>query len=126
VNSHIIIRNKHNTVLVPAAAVQRSSQTSTFVYVVKPDQTVETRIVTIGASEGDLVSIQSGLNPGDIAVTSGTDKLQPGTKVSVQLAADTAPAGNGGARGATLSNSPAGNRHVNTKQTGGPGGGKGE
>ena len=46
-----------SAVIVPAAAIQRSPQ-STFVYVVKPDQTVESRNVVVGLTEGDDTSIQ--------------------------------------------------------------------
>ncbi len=46
VNVKLLVDTLHDTLLVPAAAVQRNPQ-STFVYVVKPDNTVEVRTVTI-------------------------------------------------------------------------------
>jgi multidrug efflux system membrane fusion protein len=54
---------------------------STFVYVVKKDQTVELRNVKAGAKEGSQTAIDEGINPGDIVVTDGVDKLVQGTKV---------------------------------------------
>jgi multidrug efflux system membrane fusion protein len=69
---------------VPTAAVQKSPQGS-FVYIVKPDDTVMQRGITVGATQGDLSSIKSGVNQGDTVVTDGVDKLQPGAKVNVHL-----------------------------------------
>src|SRR6185312_16494379 len=42
VNARLLVDTIHNTVIVPSAAIQRSPS-STFVYIVKPDRTVETR-----------------------------------------------------------------------------------
>ncbi len=53
-------------------------------YVVKPDQTVELKTVTIGPAEGDQTVIGSGLAAGEVVVVDGVDKLQPGTKVEAR------------------------------------------
>ena len=50
---------------------------------VKPDQTVDVRKVTVGVMQGQLASLQAGLNPGEIVVTDGVDKLQQGSRVRV-------------------------------------------
>jgi multidrug efflux system membrane fusion protein len=42
--------------------------------------------VTIGPSEGDDVSIASGLSPGEVVVVEGVDRLQQGTKVQARMA----------------------------------------
>ena len=73
--------------LVPTAAVQRNAQ-ATYVFVVKPDQTVTSRPVTMGASEGDESEVTSGLAAGDVVVMTGIDKLQEGSKVDAQIAAE--------------------------------------
>lgn len=91
VNARLLIETRHGAVIVPAAAVQRSPQ-STFVYVVKDDHTVEMRTITPGAVEGDNASIESGLAPGEVVVTDGVDKLQNGAKVEPRIAQ--APGGN--------------------------------
>jgi multidrug efflux system membrane fusion protein len=91
VNARLLIDTLRQTVLIPAAAVQRSPQ-STFVYVVKADNTVEMRDVAVGPSEGDETSVRSGLAAGETVVTDGVDKLQPGAKVSTEHAA-TRPTG---------------------------------
>jgi multidrug efflux system membrane fusion protein len=55
--------------------------------VVKPDNTVEVRTVTVAATQGDVIALNSGVAPGERIVTDGLDKLQAGTKVIVQTAA---------------------------------------
>ena len=83
VNIRLLLETRQNAITVPAAAIQRGNQ-GTFAYVVKPDNTVEPRVVKVGVTEGSLASIESGLQPGELVVTDGQDKLQPGAKVEVQ------------------------------------------
>jgi multidrug efflux system membrane fusion protein len=71
--------------VLPSAAIQRNSQT-TYVYLVKPDQTVTIRNITVGTTEGDNSEILSGLEPNDLVVMTGVDKLQEGSKVQVHMA----------------------------------------
>jgi len=82
VNARLLVDTLRDVILVPAAAVQRSP-TSNFVYVIKPDNTVEMRNITVGPNEGDETVIESGLAAGETVVTDGVDKLQQGTKVNV-------------------------------------------
>ena len=84
VNARLLVEQKHNVTLVPTAVVQRNSQT-TYVYLVKPDSTVTVRPVTIGTTEGDDSEVTAGLEPGDVVVMTGVDKLQEGSKVSVHF-----------------------------------------
>ena len=88
VNVRLQVDTLRDVILAPAAAIQRNGQI-TFVYVVKPDHTVEVRTVKIGATQGDVVALASGITPGELVVTDGLDKLTAGAKVSVQPAADT-------------------------------------
>ncbi len=83
VNARLLIETLPGVKVVPSAAVQLGPESS-FVYVVKPDETVELRVVKPGATEGDTTVIEDGLQPGELVVTDGVDKLQPGTKVSVK------------------------------------------
>jgi multidrug efflux system membrane fusion protein len=80
VNARLLVNTLRNTVLVPNAAIQHSPQ-SAFVYVVKPDYTVEARNVQVRESDGRETSISRGLSAGEVVVTDGVDKLQPGAKV---------------------------------------------
>jgi len=90
VNARLLVQQKHNVILVPTAAIQRSSQ-RTFVYLVKQDQTVTVRNITLGTTEGDEAEVVSGLAAGDVVVTTGVDKLQEGTKVNAQVTDGSAP-----------------------------------
>ena len=89
VNARLLLDQKRNAVLIPTAAIQRSPQ-SAFVYVVKPDNTAEVRQIVTTLSEGDEAAVDRGLEPGEIVVVDGVDKLQQGTKVVVRM---TAPKG---------------------------------
>ncbi len=83
VNARLRLDTLENAIIVPSAAIQRSPQ-ATFVYVVKPDQTVEMRTVVIQRVEGDETALRSGVTAGDVVVIDGVDKLQQGTHVVVQ------------------------------------------
>jgi multidrug efflux system membrane fusion protein len=88
VNARMLVEQKNGVTLVPGAAVQRNSQ-NIFVYVVKPDQTVTVKTVTVGTTEGDQTEITSGVKPNDVVVTDGVDKLQEGTKVNAKIPGET-------------------------------------
>lgn len=67
--------------LVPSQAVQ-ISQSGPFVFVVKPDNTVDLRPVKPGQREdGDLTVIESGVKAGETVVVTGQLALSPGVKV---------------------------------------------
>jgi multidrug efflux system membrane fusion protein len=89
VNVRMLISTDRDAVLIPVAALQRNPQ-GTFVYVVKPDHSVETRSVTPGTTQGGLVAIGKGLNGGEIVVTNGLDRLHQGSKIVLQMAQNTA------------------------------------
>jgi len=84
VNARLLIDTLRHAVIVPSAAIQRSPQ-STFVYAVNPaDDTVSPRDVTVRLSAGDETAVLNGITSGDLVVTDGVDKLQPGTRVALQ------------------------------------------
>jgi multidrug efflux system membrane fusion protein len=83
VNARLLVEEKHGVTLIPTAAVQRNAQ-QTYVFLVKPDSAVTVKTITIGTAEGDESEVTSGLVPGDIAVMTGVDRLQEGTKVRFQ------------------------------------------
>jgi membrane fusion protein, multidrug efflux system len=84
VNASMPVKTIQNALLVPTAAIQSGAQQS-FVYVVQPNSTVAQRQVTVGPSQGDVTAITKGVTAGEKVVTDGLDKLQPGTKVVVQM-----------------------------------------
>jgi multidrug efflux system membrane fusion protein len=77
--------------LVPSQAVQ-VSQSGPFVFVVKPDNTVELRPVTPGQrQQGDLMVIEKGVKPDETVVVTGQLALSPGARIAPQpYAAQTA------------------------------------
>jgi membrane fusion protein, multidrug efflux system len=90
VNVRLFVQTLQNQVLIPLPAVQRSSL-GTFVYVIKPNQTVELRKVQVGLTQGNIATIESGLSAGETVVTDGVDRLQQGSLVSVQTQASNPP-----------------------------------
>ena len=67
--------------LVPSQAVQ-ISQSGPFIFVLKPDNTVDLRPVKPGQrQDGDLIVVESGLQPDETVVVTGQLALAPGTKV---------------------------------------------
>ncbi len=91
VNVRMLVDTRPDATLVPSAAIQRGAP-GTFVYVVKSDSTVAVAPVKLGPVQGETTAIESGVAPGDIVVTDGTDKLREGAKVEVVTAASrTAP-----------------------------------
>jgi multidrug efflux system membrane fusion protein len=80
VNAKLLLETRKNSTVVPTPAILRGPQ-GTFVYLVKPDKTVEARTVAMSLQQGDITVVTSGLNPGDTVVTDGQDKLQTGSTV---------------------------------------------
>jgi len=91
VNARLLVETLRDTTLVPQAALQRGPDSS-FVWVVGPDSTVALRTVRSGPVEGEQVAIISGLEPGELVVTDGIDKLSPKAKVAVRGMSAKAPA----------------------------------
>jgi len=72
-----------DSIIVPTTAVQ-TSQDGKFVYVVKPDMTVEARPVVPGRTIERDVVIEKGLRDGESVVTSGQLRLVPGSRVDIK------------------------------------------
>ena len=85
VNVQLRVETLHDETVIPTAAVQRGAP-GTFVYLVKPDDTVGVQVIKLGPSEGEIVAVSSGLAVGDRVVVDGADKLKEGAKVSLREA----------------------------------------
>jgi len=92
VNIRMLLDVDKGAVVIPTSAIERG-QPGTFVYVVKSDNTVTARPVTLGPTEGERVAVTKGLAVGERVVTDGADRLKEGAQVMVQR-----PAGYGGYR----------------------------
>ena len=82
VNARLLVKTQHGVILVPSVAIQRNAQDS-FVYVLKPDQTVAMQTVTTGTTDGNVTAVE-GLKAGEVVAVDGFDKLQSGVKVTVR------------------------------------------
>jgi multidrug efflux system membrane fusion protein len=80
VNVRLLVDTVRDAVVVPVAAIQRG-QPGTFVYLVKADDTVEIRVVELGATDGEKVAILKGLQAGDQVVIDGVDRLRDGARI---------------------------------------------
>ena len=75
---------KEGALLVPQLAVQEI-QGLYSVMVVKPDATVEQRMVKAGERVGNVWIIDSGLKPGEKVIVEGIQKVKPGVQVSAKV-----------------------------------------
>ena len=87
VNVRVDIASREGAVVVPTAAVQNGQQ-GPFVFVVKPDQTVESRKVKTGPAKGDATAIDEGVAAGETVVTDGQLRLFPGAKIKLRTAGE--------------------------------------
>jgi multidrug efflux system membrane fusion protein len=90
VNVRLVLSTEKAAVLIPTEATQ-ISQKGPFVYVVKPDQTADQRLVTLGQRQGGNVVVTSGLAAGESIVLTGHLTVVPGLKVKVVPGAADAP-----------------------------------
>ena len=73
-----------DALVVPAPALQSGPQGSQYVFVVKPDSTVEPRRVAVKRTQGSEVVLADGVQPGEKVVIDGLQRLAAGTKVEVR------------------------------------------
>jgi membrane fusion protein, multidrug efflux system len=113
VNVHLILEQRKNSIVVPAAAIQHGTEND-YVWLVKPDTdpapaekpvagrnsngatagsgekpgsgTVVMQPIVIDTAQGSMVVLKSGLEANQQVVVDGADKLQDGTKVSTTAA----------------------------------------
>jgi multidrug efflux system membrane fusion protein len=112
VNVRLLLETHNGSTVVPSVAIQNGPQGS-YVFVVKPDKTVEVHPVTVSFTQNNVASIASGVTPGDIVVIDGQDKLQAGTKVDPH-------AGGGGNRNAQSGSASSGQAAAQPSATGAP------
>jgi multidrug efflux system membrane fusion protein len=82
VNARLLMNTRPNGLIVPAGVVQQGQQ-GVFAYVIKPDNTVEKRNVTVAQITNGQALIDSGLAANEQVVVDGQSKLQPGSRVTV-------------------------------------------
>ncbi len=100
VNIRMAVETKTDATLVPTAAIQRGAP-GTFVFLVNQDKTVSVTPVKVGTAQGETTEVLSGIEPGNMVVVDGADKLREGSKIELidpasRAAQTTAPAKGGG------------------------------
>jgi multidrug efflux system membrane fusion protein len=108
VNANLLLETRKNSTVLPTAAILRGPQ-GAFVYLAKPDKTVEARPVTISLTQGTITTVTAGLNPGDTVVTDGQDKLQTGSTIEPRNTVPSNPTGQNGSSNPLSGNPPTGN-----------------
>ena len=94
-NVELVLSTEPDAIVVPAQAVQTGQGTSTFVFVVRDDSTVETRRITVKRTQGNETVVGDGLKPGEKVVTDGMPRLVAGAKVEIRAAQEGGRAGGG-------------------------------
>jgi membrane fusion protein, multidrug efflux system len=82
VNARLLLQTRANGLTVLAGAVQQGQQ-GFYAYVIKPDNTVELRTITVAQTSNGQALIDSGLSANEQVVVDGQYKLQPGSHVTV-------------------------------------------
>jgi multidrug efflux system membrane fusion protein len=82
VDMRLQVQTLKNVVTVPSRSIQAGPNGS-YLFVIKPDNSVEQRTVTVAETEGDVAAIAKGLSAGEQVVVDGQYRLQQGSKVSI-------------------------------------------
>lgn len=83
VNVVLRLAEQADAVVIPSQAVQ-TGQNGQYIFVVKPDMTVESRVVLVSRTVGGDSVVEKGIAPGETVVTDGQLRLVPGVKVQVK------------------------------------------
>jgi multidrug efflux system membrane fusion protein len=83
VNVVLSLTTEPNAIVVPSQAIQ-TGQEGQYIFVVKPDLTVESRSVVIGQTVNNETVVQKGLNVDEKVVTDGQLRLYPGARVEIK------------------------------------------
>jgi multidrug efflux system membrane fusion protein len=84
VNVKLLLDVQRDQIVIPTSAVHHGTPngvSTAFVYLVRPDDTVSVRAVTLGTSDGERVAATAGLSRGDVVVTEGGDRLREGARI---------------------------------------------
>jgi multidrug efflux system membrane fusion protein len=82
-NVVLTLTTRAGAVVVPSPAIQTGQQ-GQYLFVVKPDLTVEARPVATGQAFGEETIVEKGVQPGEQVVTDGHLRLVPGVKVEAK------------------------------------------
>src|SRR5262249_53304418 len=92
VNARLRLSIRQNAITVPQRAIMQGA-TGYYAYVVRPDNTVQPRVIGVAAQQDGIAVIDKGLTPGEKVVVDGQYRLTDGARVRTDPApADTPPA----------------------------------
>ncbi len=83
VNVSVKLYEQSDAIVIPSRALQTGPE-GQYVYVAKPDMTVELRKVVVARNEGELAVIGRGLQAGEQVITQGQLRLSPGARIIVR------------------------------------------
>ena len=90
VNVTLTVGIQLNAIVVPSGAVQ-IGQNGAYVFIIKPDQTVELRLVRTNRTVDDKTVIDEGVKAGERVVVDGQLRLTNGARVTVPVTVPAAP-----------------------------------
>ena len=111
VNARLLVRTLDHVTTAPVAAIQHGAP-GTFVFLIKPDNSIAVQKIQTGVTDGDRVQITSGLKPGDVVVVDGADRLRDGSKVRITPDGDDTAGNVNDGPGAPPGQQPNNARHV--------------
>jgi membrane fusion protein, multidrug efflux system len=111
VNARLLVRTLDNATTAPVAAIQHGAP-GTFVFLIKPDNSIGVQKIQTGVTDGDQIQITSGLKPGDTVVVDGADRLRDGSKVRIVPDGDDTAGNVNDGPGAPPGQQPNNARHV--------------
>ena len=82
VNARLLLDTRRDGLTVPASVVQQGPK-GAYAYVIKPDNTVESRPITVAQISDGQALINSGLKANERVVVDGQYKLQPGIPITI-------------------------------------------
>ncbi len=85
VNISLQLTTEPNATVVPTEALQNGQQ-GVYIFVVKPDNTVEQRVLELGPAVDNVTMVTKGVSPGETVVTDGQVRIVPGSKVEPKVA----------------------------------------
>lgn len=88
----LTLAERPHAILVPTPAIQTGQQ-GQFVFVIKGDNTAETRPVKVGAAVENNTIVEQGVQPGERVVVDGQMRLAPGARVEIKPGVGTAGSG---------------------------------
>ena len=88
VNVVLTLHEQPDAIVTPSTALQNGPN-GQYVFVVKPDATVELRDVKVARTEGDDAVVATGLEAGDKVVVAGQLRLAPGVRITTGAGAPT-------------------------------------